>query len=89
MYADDTHLTFADNVINSTESCLNETIECVSLVKRKQTYSYCVKTEFMLIGSGQRLNTLAASPSVTMNGTRVKQFTTTKSLGATIEDKLS
>ena len=39
MYADDTHLTFADNDINSTESCLNETIECVSLVKRKQTYS--------------------------------------------------
>lgn len=42
----------------------------------------------MLIGTGQRLNTLAASPSVTMNGTRVKQFTTTND-GATIEDKLS
>lgn len=73
----------ADNDINSTESCLNETIECVSLVKRKQTY------EFMLIRSSQRLNTLAASPSVTMNGTRVKQVATTKSLGATIDDKLS
>lgn len=43
----------------------------------------------MLIRSGQRLNTLAASPSVTMNGTWVKQVATTKSLGATIDDKLS
>ena len=46
------------------------------------------KTEFMLIGSGQRLNILAASPSVTMNGTRVKQVATSKSLGVTIDDKL-
>ena len=38
------------------------------------------KTEFMLIGSGQGLNTIAASPSISMNGTRVKQVATTKSL---------
>ena len=41
----------------------------------------------MLIGSGQRLNTIAASPS--MNGIRVKQVATKKSLGVTIDDKLS
>ena len=43
----------------------------------------------MLIGSGQRLNTIAASSSVLMNGTQVKQVATTKSLGITIDDKLS
>lgn len=47
------------------------------------------KTEFMLIGSGQRLNTIAASPSILMNGTRVKQVATTKSPGIPIDDKFS
>ena len=47
------------------------------------------KTEFMLIGSGQRLNIIAASPSALMNGTQVKQVATTKSLGITIDDRLS
>ena len=47
------------------------------------------KTKFMLIGSGQRPNTIAASPSISMSGTRVKQVVTTKSLGITIDDKLS
>ena len=47
------------------------------------------KTEFMLMGSGQRLKAIAAPPSNLMNGTRVKQVTTTKSLGVTIDDKLS
>ena len=48
------------------------------------------KTEFMQIGSGQRLNTIAASPSILMNDTRVKQVATTKSLGIiTIDDKVS
>ena len=43
----------------------------------------------MLIRSGPRLNTLTAPPSVTMDSTRVEQVLTTKSLGETIEDKLS
>ena len=41
------------------------------------------KTEFMLIGSGQRLNYIVASPQ-----TRVKQVATTKSLGVIFDDKL-
>ena len=47
------------------------------------------KTEFMQIGSGQRLNTVTASPSVTMDGTRVEQVVTTKPFGVTTDDKLS
>ena len=46
------------------------------------------KTEFMLIGSRQRLNTLTASPTITMNNTQVSQVTATKSLGVIIDDKL-
>ena len=47
------------------------------------------KTEFMLIGPGQKLDTIATSPSILMNGTRVRQVATAKSPGRTIDDKLS
>ena len=43
----------------------------------------------MLIRSGPRLNTLSATLTVTMDGIRVEQVSTTKSLGETIVDKLS
>ena len=43
----------------------------------------------MLIGSGQRLNTVTASSSVTMDGTQVEQVVTTKPFGVTTDDKLS
>ena len=41
-----------------------------------------------LIGSRQRLNTLTASPTITMNNTQVSQVTATKSLGVIVDDKL-
>ena len=71
-------------------SCLNEDLLNVHtwLNSNKLTLNV-TKTDFMIIRSGQRQNTLAASPLVTMNGTRAKQVATTKSLGVTIDDKLS
>ena len=90
IYADDTHLTYADNNVGSIESCLSEDLLNVHtwLNANKLTLDM-TKTEFMLIGSRQRLNTIAASPTILMNGTRVKQVDTTKSLGITIDEKLS
>ena len=46
------------------------------------------KTEFMLIGSRQRLSTLAVSPMITIYNDQVSQVTTAKSLGVTIDNKL-
>ena len=46
------------------------------------------KTEFMLIGSRQRLRTLAVSPMITIYDDQVSQVTTAKSLGVTIDNKL-
>ena len=46
------------------------------------------KTEFMLIGSRQRLSTLTDSPTITINDNQVSQVTTAKSLGVTIDNKL-
>ena len=46
------------------------------------------KTEFMLIGSRQRLSTLTESPTFAINDFQVSQVTTAKSLGVTIDDRL-
>ena len=42
------------------------------------------KTEFMLIGSGQKLNTLQLAPSLAINGHPVSQGSQTKSLGVNL-----
>ncbi|PFX19180.1 putative RNA-directed DNA polymerase from transposon X-element [Stylophora pistillata] len=89
MYADDTHLTYAGSNLENVQFCLNEDLENVFnwLQANKLTLNM-TKTEFMLIGSRQRLNTLTASPTIRMNNTQVSQVTATKSLGVIIDAKL-
>ena len=59
MYADDTHLTYAGFSADNIQSCLNDDLVNVSnwLIANKLTLNM-TKTEFMLIGSRQRLCTL-------------------------------
>ena len=45
------------------------------------------KSEFMLLGSRQRLSTLTESPTLAFNDFQVSQVITSKSLGVTIDDK--
>ena len=82
MYADDTHLTYADKDLNIIQSSLNEDLLNTSkwLIANKLTLNM-TKTEFMLIGSRQKLNALTASPVLSVNGTPVNQVSTSKSLG--------
>ena len=47
-----------------------------------------METEFMLIGSRQRLSTVTVSPTLAINDFRVTQVATAKSLGVTIDDNL-
>ena len=47
------------------------------------------KTEFMLIGSRQRLSTLTDSSTITINDNQVSPVTTAKSLGVPIDNKLA
>ena len=48
-----------------------------------------LKTEFMQIGSRQRLNTFNRLPSFTINGNSMKQVEFTKSLGVYIDENLT
>lgn len=89
MYADYTHLTYADQDVNIIQSCLNEDLLNISkwLIANKLTLNM-TKTEFMLVGSRQKLNTLTTSPVLTINGTRINQVSTSKSLGVLIDVNL-
>ena len=81
MCADHTHLTYADKNANIIQSCLNEDLLNISkwLIANKLTLNM-TKTELMLIGSRQKLNTLTASPVLNINGTPVNQVSTSKSV---------
>ena len=90
MYADDMHITYADKDLNIIQSCLNEDLLNISkwLIANKLTLNM-TKTEFMLIGSRQKLNALTASPVLSINGALVNQVSTSKSLGVLIDAKLT
>ena len=47
------------------------------------------KTEFMLIGSRQKLNTLSESLELSIDNVPIKQVSTTKSLGILIDDNMA
>ena len=47
------------------------------------------KTEFMLIGSRQKLRTFDKSPSLVIDGAPLNRVSNTKSLGVTIDENLS
>ena len=90
MYADDTHLTFESNNIDSINNYLNQDLSSISewLVANKLTLNLS-KTEFMLIGSRQRLTTFDSAPSLSIDGVSIKQVENTKSLGVHIDQNLS
>lgn len=90
MYADDTHLTFASDNVDDIESHLNEDLANVTkwLISNRLTLNQS-KTEFMLIGSRQRLNTFQSVPNLAINGKLVKQVPHAKSLGVHIDENLS
>ena len=89
MCADDTHLTYAGSNLENVQFCLNEDLANVfNWLQANKLALNMTKTEFKLIVSRKRLNTLTASPTIRMNNTQVSQVTATKSLGVIIDDKL-
>ena len=90
MYADDTHLTLAGNSANSIELNLNKDLASIRewLIAYKLTLNKS-KTEFMLIGSRQRLRSFVHSPSLKIGGAQISQVPSTKSLGIYIDENLT
>ena len=90
MYADDTHLTFASNDVAHLEENMNDDLTKISewLTANKLTRNNS-ETEFMLIGSRQRLNTLNRLPSFTIDNNSIQQVEFTKSLGVYMDQNLT
>ena len=72
------------------QSCLNEDLQNINkwLIANKLTLNM-TKTEFILIGSRQKLSTLTASPVLNINGIPINQVSTSKSLGVLIDANLT
>ena len=89
MYANDTHLTYVGDNADNIQLHLNQDLENVhNWLRANKLTLNMTKTEFMLIGSRQRLSTLTESPTFAIYDFQVSQVTTAKSLGVTIDDRL-
>ena len=72
MYADNTPLTYASNNIHNIQTSLNEDLENVhNWLRANKLTLNMTKTEFMFIGSRQRLSTVTVSQTLAINGFRV------------------
>ena len=90
MYADDTNLSLASSSTNNIEVKLNDDLVRVNewLIANKLTLNSS-KTEFMLIGSRQRLSTFQTVPSLSIGDKPIKQVNYAKSLGVYVHCNLS
>ena len=89
MYADDTHITYADVDVNSIQLNLNHDLGNLNkwLISNKLTLN-TAKTEFMLIGSRQKLSTLSSQPELSIDNVPIVKVTSVKSLGIYIDENL-
>ena len=90
MYADDTHITYASAHLHSMQSSLNRDLSNIHkwLLSNKLTLN-STKTEFMLIGSRQKLSTLSESLELSIDNIPIKQVSTAKSLGILIDNNMA
>ena len=89
MYADDTYITYADVDVNSIQLNLNHDLGNLNkwLISNKLTLN-TAKTEFMLIGSRQKLSTLSSQPELSIDNVPIENVTSVKSLGIFIDENL-
>ena len=78
------------NVVEEIERCVNIDLDRIRiwLAANKLTLN-TTKTEFLLIGSRQRLSTLERNPIIEINKFPIKHVSTSKSLGVHIDGNLS
>ena len=90
MYTDHTHLTFAGREPDLIDRNLNHDLSNISdwLVANKLTLNKS-KTEFVVIGTPQRLRTLDRSPALAIDNSPISQVACTKSLGMHVDEHLS
>ena len=90
MCADDIHLTCAGNEIYSIQSSLNrDLLNIIHWLTANKLTLDMTKTEFMSIGTRQKLNSLPSPTAIEINVTRINQVYSTKSLSIIINGNLT
>ena len=76
------YITYADVDVNSIQLNLNHDLGNLNkwLISNKLTLN-TAKTEFMLIGSRQKLSTLSSQPELSIDNVPIEKVTSVKSLG--------
>ena len=82
MYADDIHFTYAGSDLHLIQSSLSQDVEKLSkwFVSNRHTLN-ATRTEFMLIGSSQRLSTLTDTLELSIDNFPIEQVSSLKPLG--------
>ena len=90
LFADDTNLTVAGVSIQEIESNMNRDLAHVNewLLANKLSLNV-VKTEFILIGSAQKFNSIVIQPNIEINQVKINQVGNATVLGVEIDDRLS
>ena len=85
MYAGDTHITYAGSDLHPIQSSLSHDLEKLRkwLVSNRLSLN-ATKTEFILIGSRQRLSTLSDTLELSINNIPIEQVSSAKSLGVNV-----
>ena len=90
MYADDTNMTFTACSIPELKHDMNMDLQFLQnwLIANRLTLNV-LKTEFMLIGSRQRMATLTQELDLSINGISLKRINSSKCLGVEIDEFLT
>ena len=91
MYVDDANVTFAASDMLALETQINTELKSINLWLRANKLSLNVaKTEFMVISSGQKLQSVNDKTiNVNVEGIRINQTDHSKALGLDIDENLS
>ena len=90
MFADDTSLTAAEETLNEVEKRANEDLKNVrNWLSANKLNLNIAKTEYVLIGSRYRINSLDVQPSINIDKQSVKRVKHTKVLGVQIDEHLN
>ena len=91
MFADDTNISYSSNNPTDLENLMNSSLVNLNrwLIANKLSLNIA-KTEFMVIGSRQRLATFDNYElRVTVDSEQVRQVTSTQTLGPTLDENLT
>ena len=90
MFADDTSLSYAADSPSELESVINSELESLKtwLITNKLSLNLA-KTEFMTIGSRQRITVTYDNMAIKLDGSEINKVETVKSLGVHIDKHLS